>query len=106
MTTISVYDPPMCCSTGICGTDVDQRRVDLAADPMQASEADNLPAILADGKLDSNARYPSRAKPAGRPGLAAPALEVTEQQKPAADAGCCGGAAKSTTEKETAGHCC
>ncbi|MFN4153853.1 MAG: arsenite efflux transporter metallochaperone ArsD [Paracoccaceae bacterium] len=32
MTTITVYDPAMCCSTGICGTDVDQKLVDLAAD--------------------------------------------------------------------------
>jgi hypothetical protein len=23
MKTIQVYDPPMCCSTGICGTDID-----------------------------------------------------------------------------------
>lgn len=32
MTTLTVYDPAMCCSTGICGADVDQRLVDLAAD--------------------------------------------------------------------------
>lgn len=32
MTTITVYDPAMCCSTGICGAEVDQRLVDLAAD--------------------------------------------------------------------------
>lgn len=32
MTTITVYDPPMCCSTGICGTDVDQQLVTFAAD--------------------------------------------------------------------------
>lgn len=32
MTTLTVYDPAMCCSTGICGTDVDQRLIDLAAD--------------------------------------------------------------------------
>jgi AhpD family alkylhydroperoxidase len=32
MTTLTVYDPAMCCSTGICGTEVDQRLVDLAAD--------------------------------------------------------------------------
>lgn len=31
MTTLTVYDPAMCCSTGICGADVDQRLVDLAA---------------------------------------------------------------------------
>ncbi|MCC5992717.1 MAG: arsenite efflux transporter metallochaperone ArsD [Rhodobacteraceae bacterium] len=32
MTTLTVYDPAMCCSTGICGTDIDQRLVGLAAD--------------------------------------------------------------------------
>ena len=32
MTTITVYDPAMCCSTGICGAQVDQKLVDLAAD--------------------------------------------------------------------------
>ena len=32
MTTLIVYDPPMCCSTGICGTEIDQRLVDFAAD--------------------------------------------------------------------------
>ena len=32
MTILTVYDPAMCCSTGICGTDIEQRLVDLAAD--------------------------------------------------------------------------
>lgn len=32
MTTLTVYDPAMCCSTGICGTDVDQKLITLAAD--------------------------------------------------------------------------
>ncbi|MBR2573396.1 MAG: arsenite efflux transporter metallochaperone ArsD [Loktanella sp.] len=32
MTIFTVYDPAMCCSTGICGSEVDQRLVDLAAD--------------------------------------------------------------------------
>jgi ubiquinone/menaquinone biosynthesis C-methylase UbiE len=32
MKTIEVYDKPMCCSTGICGADVDQRLVQFAAD--------------------------------------------------------------------------
>ena len=31
MKTIQVYDPPMCCSTGICGTDVDPDLVSFAA---------------------------------------------------------------------------
>ena len=32
MSVMTVYDPAMCCSTGLCGTDIDQRLVDLAAD--------------------------------------------------------------------------
>ncbi len=32
MTTLTVYDPPLCCSTGVCGADVDQRLVNFAAD--------------------------------------------------------------------------
>jgi len=32
MTTLTVYDPAMCCSTGICGADVDQKLVNFAAD--------------------------------------------------------------------------
>lgn len=110
MTTITVYDPPMCCSTGICGTDVDQRLVDFAADLdwlkargvsvrrinlsqepaefmadpvirdlMQASEGDDLPAILVDGGLVSQARYPGRAELAGWAGLTAAVPELTEQ---------------------------
>jgi hypothetical protein len=31
MKTIQVYDPPMCCSTGICGTDIDPDIVSFAA---------------------------------------------------------------------------
>jgi Arsenical resistance operon protein ArsD len=32
MTTVTVYDPAMCCSTGICGAEVDQTLVNFAAD--------------------------------------------------------------------------
>jgi hypothetical protein len=31
MRTIQVYDPPMCCSTGICGPDIDPDLVNFAA---------------------------------------------------------------------------
>jgi hypothetical protein len=31
MRTIQVYDPPMCCSTGLCGTQVDPALVSFAA---------------------------------------------------------------------------
>ena len=32
MTTIQVYDPALCCSTGVCGVDVDQALVNFSAD--------------------------------------------------------------------------
>ncbi|MFN7628690.1 MAG: arsenite efflux transporter metallochaperone ArsD [Pirellula sp.] len=32
MRSIQVYDKPMCCSTGICGTDVDSALVQFASD--------------------------------------------------------------------------
>lgn len=32
MTTIQVFDPAMCCNTGVCGADVDQSLVTFAAD--------------------------------------------------------------------------
>ena len=32
MTNMTVFDPAMCCSTGICGTEVDQKLIDFAAD--------------------------------------------------------------------------
>ena len=31
MKTIQVYDPPMCCSTGICGTDINPDLISFAA---------------------------------------------------------------------------
>ena len=31
MKKIEVYDPPMCCSTGVCGTSVDQKLVEFAS---------------------------------------------------------------------------
>jgi hypothetical protein len=31
MKTIQVFDPALCCSTGVCGVDVDQRLVDFSA---------------------------------------------------------------------------
>lgn len=32
MKKIEVYDPPMCCSTGVCGTDVDPKLIQFAGD--------------------------------------------------------------------------
>ncbi|MDE2429285.1 MAG: arsenite efflux transporter metallochaperone ArsD [Burkholderiales bacterium] len=32
MATITVYDPALCCNSGVCGVDVDQQLVSFAAD--------------------------------------------------------------------------
>ena len=37
MKTIQIYDPAMCCSSGVCGTEVDQALVDFATDAQWAA---------------------------------------------------------------------
>ena len=37
---IQIYDPPMCCSTGICGTDIDPDLVNFAAMLSQLGQHD------------------------------------------------------------------
>ncbi len=32
MTNLTIYDPAMCCATGICGAEIDQKLVDFAGD--------------------------------------------------------------------------
>ena len=39
--TLHVYDPPQCCSTGVCGPDVDPALVQFAAD-LQALQASGV----------------------------------------------------------------
>jgi hypothetical protein len=38
MKTLRVYDPPMCCSTGVCGTDIDPDLANFAAMLSQLAE--------------------------------------------------------------------
>lgn len=38
MKTLQIYDPPMCCSTGLCGTEIDPALVSLAALLKQLSQ--------------------------------------------------------------------
>jgi len=90
MSLLQVFDPPMCCSTGVCGVDVDTRLTQLVADlnflkeqgvtvkrfnlrddvkaftehPQVIAEmgAENefLPIFMVDGNIVSNEVYPSR----------------------------------------------
>lgn len=100
MTTIHVFDPAMCCSSGVCGPSVDPAlsrfaadldwlasqdvrvtRYNLAQEPgafvaqplvtavMERDGDAALPAIVADGRLVSEGRYPDRVELADWAGL-------------------------------------
>ena len=101
MKTLQIFDPAMCCSTGVCGPSVDQKLVRLAADvaylksqgievtrfnlghqpdafatnPLvlseMGSEAENLPIFVIDGVVKAKATYPDRRELAGWFGLEA-----------------------------------
>ena len=111
MKTLKIYDPAMCCSTGVCGPSVDQKLVKLAADvaflksrgvtverfnlghqpeaftssPLvlaeMGAEAENLPIFVLDGEIKAKASYPSRAELAAWFGLEA----ETSSDKPRTD---------------------
>ena len=100
MPKIQVFDPPMCCSTGVCGPEVDPalarfsadlewlkakgvavERFNLAQQPaafvenavvaaLMRANPDALPALLVDGKLASQGARPARAQLAALVGLA------------------------------------
>ncbi len=100
MRTLDVYDPAMCCSTGVCGPDVDPVLVAFAADlawvagqgvtvrrhnlgqEPQAFAAnpavlrdgggmDRLPVIVVDGSIVATGIYLTRGQLAAKLGLAA-----------------------------------
>jgi AhpD family alkylhydroperoxidase len=108
MPRIQVFDPPMCCSTGVCGPEVDPALVRFAADlewlkesgvdverfnlsqepaafvgnPVVASAIrsrdDALPLLLLDGKIVAQGSYPEREALASLAGVSAPKSLYTE----------------------------
>ncbi len=119
MKKLDVYDPAMCCSTGICGPDVDPvlvafaadlqwvagqgvavRRYNLgqepqafAADPAVLNEMsagmDRLPIIAVDGRIVSTGVYLSRAQLAQKLGLAADPATPAASNCCSPKSGCC-----------------
>ncbi|SEH65514.1 arsenite efflux transporter metallochaperone ArsD [Magnetospirillum fulvum] len=113
MTTLEIYDPAMCCSTGVCGPDVDPALVAFAADlkwvdeqgitvrrynlgqepqafaanPVVVKEMeagmDRLPIVVLDGRIVSTGVYLSRLQLAAKLGL-------TVEAAPRAVGSCCG----------------
>jgi hypothetical protein len=102
MSKVQVFDPPMCCSTGVCGPEVDPALVRFASDlewlesngveverfnlsqepaafvanPVVAQAIrgrdDGLPLLLVDGKIVAQGSYPAREVLAELAGVAAP----------------------------------
>lgn len=115
MKKLEVFDPAMCCSTGVCGVDVDPMLAQFAADlkwveahgitverhnlgqepqafaanagVVREMEAgmDRLPILAVDGRIVSTGMYPSRAQLAQKLGIA-----LTTAEKPRIKAGGCG----------------
>jgi AhpD family alkylhydroperoxidase len=111
MPIIQVFDPAMCCSTGVCGPEVDPALVRFAADLEWLKEHgltverfnlsqepaafvgnpvvvaamrgrdDALPLLLLDGKIVAQGAYPEREALAGLVGVAAPRSLYTEAVK-------------------------
>jgi hypothetical protein len=136
MTTITVYDPAMCCSTGICGTDIDQKLVDLAADldwlkaqgvsvqrfglsrePGEFAANDEVRKIMQDSEGDDlpvflvDGALKAKARYPSRAELAdwagvTAAVIPAASEKAATPSSCCGGSAPSAPAKEKTGGCC
>lgn len=116
MKTLEIFDPAMCCSTGVCGVNVDPALVQFAADLQWVAEQgvtvkrynlgqepqafaanpavvketeagmDRLPIIVVDGGIVATGVYLSRAQLAQKLGL-----ESGSQDKPQGKSGgCCG----------------
>ncbi len=100
MKKLEVFDPAMCCSTGVCGVEVDPLLVQFAADLQWVAEhevsvkrynlsqepqafasnpdvvkemeagMDRLPILVVDGHIVSTGMYPSRPQLAQKLGIA------------------------------------
>lgn len=114
--TIRVFDPAMCCSTGVCGTSVDPELARFAADidwlqkqgvtverfnlaqqpgafadtpavkEALARGTEVLPLVLVGDRIAVEGAYPSRETLAALAGVVVKMLAST----PAATSGCCG----------------
>jgi hypothetical protein len=99
LNTLQIFDPAMCCSTGVCGVDVDPVLAQFAADLKWAADngiavsrhnlgqepaafaanpavvremeagMERLPILVIDGQIASAGLYPSRAQLAQKLGL-------------------------------------
>ena len=115
MKKLEVFDPAMCCSTGVCGVEVDPVLAQFAADLKWVEESgitvqrynlgqepqafaanpavvkemeagmERLPVLAIDGNIVTTGMYPSRQQLAQKLGIA---LTAAADEKPAAKS-CC-----------------
>jgi len=114
MKTLKIYDPAMCCSSGVCGTDVDTKLVQLAnflknldeatvkverynlsqepaayttgtiAEILKEKGTDALPLVMIDDEVISAGDYPELEKLGGLLNAGPVSLDVPDCS------GCCG----------------
>lgn len=119
MSKLEIFEPAMCCPTGVCGVNVDPALVQFNADLLALGESgvevvrhslshdaaaftgnsdvmkemgvsmDRLPIVTVDGHIVSTGIYPSKAQLMSKLGLAVPS-EDKPRVKLDADAGGCG----------------
>ncbi len=122
MTTIRVFDPAMCCSTGVCGPSIDPElarfaadvdwlqqqgvaveRFNLSSQPAAFAETpvvkdalargtEVLPLVLVGDRIAVEGSYPSRETLAALAGVLVKKLDAAPAA-PAASTGCCGASA-------------
>ena len=118
MIKLEVFDPAMCCSTGVCGVDVDPVLIQFAADLKWVEEhgvtvqrhnlgqepqafaanpaivkemeagMDRLPIIMIDGNIASTGMYPSRQQLAQKLGIELPTTNKPKIQIAAVGGSC------------------
>ena len=120
MSTLKVFDPPMCCSTGVCGVNVDPQLTQLVADlnflkqqgvavqrfnlkdhikaftenpqviAEMGPENEFLPIFLWQDKIVCKGAYPSRQQLSKWVGLNAPQAAASSDGECCSGGKCCG----------------
>ena len=114
MSTIQIFDPALCCSSGVCGTDVDQNLVNASADVDWARqngaqiERFNLaqqPLAFAENPLGKG--FLERAGQGSLPlTLVAGEVALAGRYPSRSDLACWAGIALPAAEPQPAGSCC
>ncbi len=113
MISVTVYDPPMCSSTGICGPEVDSKLARFAGDTdwlkAQGIEVRRINLAQEPGRFIDNASVKAILDPSGGYELPAIVVGLAERmlgadEPKAASGSCCGGT--TARQERTSTGCC